>query len=106
MKSAKGLVAKYAALRPNELLEATKEFDREMFVTKSQPLSRADREAWEHARRKPGRPRKGAGIKVISVSVERGLLSRADSLAKSLGVSRASLIEQGLKAVLSVGGRR
>jgi len=106
MKGAKGLVAQYAALPPSELLEMTREFDREMVVTKSRPLTPPEREAWEKARRKPGRPRKGAGVKVISVSVERGLLSRADSLAKTLGVSRASLIERGLKAVLGVGGRR
>jgi hypothetical protein len=43
---------------------------------------------------------------VISVSVERGLLSRSDSLAKNLSLSRASLIERGLKAVLAVEGKR
>jgi hypothetical protein len=105
MKGTKGLLAKYAALTPAELLEATKEFDREMVVTKSRPLSETERDAWEKARRKPGRPRKGAGVKVISVSVERGLLSRADLLARALGVSRASLIERGLKAVLGSAGR-
>lgn len=98
--------ATYAALAPAELLEATKEFDREMVVTKSRPLSQTERDAWEKARRKPGRPRKGAGVKVISVSVERGLLSRADLLARALGVSRASLIERGQKAVLGSAGRR
>lgn len=87
-------------------MEATKEFDREMVITRSRPLTPTERAAWEQARRKPGRPRKGAGVKVISVSVERDLLSRADVLAQSLGVSRASLIERGLKAVLRAGGRR
>lgn len=106
MKSTKSLVAKYASLKPSELVEATKEFDREMIVAESLPLSAAEREAWAKARRKPGRPRKGAGVKVISVSVERELLSRADLLASALGVSRASLIERGLKAVLSAVGRR
>lgn len=106
MKATKSLVSKYAALTLSELREATKEFDREMVITKSRPLNPREREAWEKARRKPGRPRIGAGVKVISVSVERGLLSRADLMARTLGVSRASLIEQGLKAVLSAGARR
>lgn len=106
MKGTKGLVAKYAALTPAALLEATKEFDRELVVRESRPMSAAEREAWAKARRKPGRPRRGAGVKVISVSVERELLSRADSLANALGVSRAALIERGLRAVLSAGGRR
>jgi hypothetical protein len=99
------LVARYASLTLRELREATKEFDREMVVKESRPLSATERAAWAKARRKPGRPRKGAGVKVISVSVERGLLSRADLLAGALGVSRASLIERGLQAVLSASGR-
>jgi len=106
MKGAKGLVSKYASLKPSELWEATKEFDREMVVRESRPLGPAERRAWEKARRKHGRPRKGAGVRVISVSVERGLLARSDLLARSLGISRAALIERGLKAVLTAGGRR
>ena len=106
MKGKKGHLARYAALELHELREATKEFDREMIVTESRPLSAAEQQAWEKARRKPGRPRRGAGVRVISVSVERNLLARADLLAQSLGVSRACLIERGLKAVLSAGGRR
>lgn len=77
----------------------------EMVVDKSRPLTAAQRKAWETARRKPGRPRRGAGAKVISVSVERRLLARSDALAKELGVSRASLIERGLRAVLEAGDR-
>ncbi len=98
--------AKYSALELRELREATKQFDQEMIVTESRPLSASEREAWEKARRKPGRPRRGAGVRVISVSVERGLLTRADLFARALGVSRAALIERGLRAVLSAGGRR
>jgi hypothetical protein len=105
-KGTKGLVAKYAALELRELREATKEFDREMIVTESRPLSAGEHQSWEKARRKPGRPRRGAGVRVITVSVEGNLLARADSLARALGVSRASLIERGLKAVLSASGRR
>jgi hypothetical protein len=106
MKPRKSLVAKYAALSRSELQERTAEFDEEMVVTKSRPLTSAERRAWDKARRRPGRPRKGAGVKVISVSVERGLLARSDALASSLGISRASLIERGLKAVLATGIRR
>ena len=57
------------------------------------------------ATRKPDRPRGGRGARVISVSVETDLLSRSDHLARSLGVSRAGLIERGLKAVLAAEGR-
>jgi len=102
----KKLVARYAALSRTELQQATAEFDEEMIATKSRPLTAAERRDWEKARRGPGRPRRGAGAKAISVSVERGLLARSDALASSLGISRASLIERGLKAVIAAGTRR
>jgi hypothetical protein len=105
IKGTKG-PARYSALKTRELRKATKQFDQEMIVTESRPLSVSEREAWQKARRKPGRPRRGAGVRVISVSVERGLLTRSDLLARALGVSRAALIERGLKAVLSASGRR
>lgn len=38
---------------------------------------------------------------MISVSVERGLLARSDALARTLGISRAALIERGLRVVLA-----
>lgn len=63
------------------------------------------RALWEKARRKPGRPRRGQGSKVISLSMERDLLARADDLAKNMGLTRAALIERGLKAVLAAEGR-
>lgn len=100
MKPRKSVVAKYQRMRSEELREATRRFDEETVIDESRPLTAAERKAWEAARRKPGRPRKGAGVKVISVSVERELLARCDTLARNLGISRASLIERGLKAVL------
>jgi hypothetical protein len=105
MKAKKGVVAKYAGLEPAALREATRAFDEEMVVDRSRPLNARERRLWEKARRKPGRPKRGAGVKVISVSVERGLLGRSDQLAKALGISRAALIERGLKAVLTAGGK-
>ena len=105
MKLKKSLVAKYEGMKPEELRAATKAFDGEMVVDQSRRLTAAERKAWESARRKPGRPRRGAGVKVISVSVERGLLARSDALARNLGISRASLIERGLRAVLGAGER-
>ena len=102
----KSQVAKYAALGPAEFEEATREFEAEMVVERSRPLSPRERRLWERARRKPGRPKRGAGVRVISVSVEKGLLGRSDKLAKALGISRASLIERGLEAMLADGSRR
>ena len=96
---------KFEAMNAGELVEATEAYGQEMVIDKFAPLRGLSRERWKKARRKRGRPRRGKGAKVISVSVERELLSRSDSLAKDLGVSRAGLIERGLKAVLAAEGK-
>lgn len=83
-------------------LEAlTRDLDREFVADKFGSLSAADRRTWKQAKRKRGRPRVGAGSKVVSISIERGLLARADRLAKKLGTSRARLVAMGLEQMLS-----
>jgi hypothetical protein len=94
------------AARATELAEDTARYEREMVIDEFGPMTAAARARWARAKRKPGRPRRGKGAKVISVSVERGLLSRSDALAKGLGLSRAGLIERGLQAVLATEGRK
>ena len=96
---------KFTRLNAAELAEATAPYDVEMAVDRFSPLSAKAKARWNRARRKPGRPRRGKGARVISVSVEMGLLARSDALARNLGVSRASLIERGLKAVLVSEGK-
>ena len=92
-------------IKAHELAESTAPYDREMIVDDFRPLTDAARERWLRARRKRGRPRRGRGAKVISVTVEKELLARSDTLARDLGLSRAGLIERGLKAVLAVEGK-
>ena len=101
MKNRQSLVEKYARLSLDELREATREFDQEMVIDQSRALTPTERRRWAAARRKPGRPRRGEGAKVISVSVERQLLARSTALARKLGISRAALVERGLRAVLA-----
>jgi hypothetical protein len=105
MIAKKGVVAKYLKMTPAELNTEAAEFDKEMIAAKARPLTAAERAWWEKVRRSPGRPRRGRGVKVISVSVEQDPLTRSDVLARSLGISRALLIERGLKAVLAAEGR-
>ncbi len=93
------------SVKANKLAETTAPYDREMVVDDFGPLTGAARERWLRARRKRGRPRRGKGAKVISVTVEKELLVRSDSLARDLGLSRAGLIERGLKAALAVEGK-
>ena len=85
----------------SELAEATAAYGREMTIDDFRPSTPRSRARWERARRKVGRPRRGKGAKVISVCVEQELLEASDRLAKDLGLSRARLIERGLRAVLA-----
>jgi predicted transcriptional regulator len=88
-------------MNTKELGQATKEFEREFVADAFGPPGPVERQQWRRAKRKRGRPRRGRGVKVISVSLEKGLLSRCDALAKRLGVSRAALISRGIHEVLS-----
>ena len=94
----------FLEMSANERSKATAEFDREFIVDTFGELDRHQRRQWERIKRKRGRPRRGNGAKAISVTVEKTLLSRADRLAKRLKVSRAALIEHGLREVLRQAG--
>ncbi len=53
-----------------------------------------------HRNRKVGRPRVGKGAKMVAVTVELGLLKRADAFAKKHGMKRAEMIARGLLSVM------
>jgi hypothetical protein len=95
---------KYSSMTTEELAKATREFDEEFVGLRSKPLTPEMRKRWLRARRKPGRPLVGRGAKVISVSVEKGLLARSDALARRLRVPRTVIIARGLRAVLAAAG--
>jgi hypothetical protein len=77
-----------------------REFDKEFIADTFKPLTPTQRARWERAKRR-GRPPVGKGAKVISLSVERQLLSDADARAKTLGISRAELVARALRSLLS-----
>jgi len=92
--------AKTTKAKPRVAGNTAAKFDEEMIVDQTRPLTAAEQARWERARRKAGRPQVGQGVKVICVSVERGLLTRADRLAKKLQLPRTQLIALGLEALL------
>lgn len=96
----------FMAMNDEERAAATAEFDREMVIDETEPLTLEMRAKWERAKRKRGRPKVGGGAKVVSVSLERGLLERADRAAKRLRLSRAQLVARGLRAVLAAESRK
>jgi hypothetical protein len=91
----------YWEMTTDELRLATAEFDRDFVGDSFGPPTTKQRAQLVRAQRKRGRPRVGAGSKTISVTVEEGLLSKADRLAKKLHVPRAALIARGLRAVVT-----
>ncbi len=76
------------------------QFDKGVDLGDTKPLTPAQRKLWNKAKRKRGRPRVGQGVEVISLSVEKALLRKADRVAQSQGISRAALFAKGLEAVL------
>ncbi|HTQ39150.1 MAG TPA: hypothetical protein VMJ32_08975 [Pirellulales bacterium] len=83
-----------------ELEQAAAPFEKEFIAEKTRRPNLAQQRLWKKAKRKMGRPKVGAGVQVISVSVEKGLLKQVDNLAKRLRISRARLISDGLKNVI------
>ena len=69
-------------MNTEQLAAATAEFDKEFIADTFRPMTVAERARWQRIKRKPGRPRKGRGVKVISVSVEKDLLKQSDALAR------------------------
>ncbi|HVC95843.1 MAG TPA: ribbon-helix-helix domain-containing protein [Pirellulales bacterium] len=93
-------------MNAGELARITAEFDKEFVANSFHSPDAAAAAKWRDAKRKRGRPIRGNGAKVISVSLEEGLLSRANTLAKKLGIPRAKLISRGLEAVLAAEAER
>ena len=91
----------FAGKTARDLEALTAGLDREFVADAFGPLSPAAERLWRRAKRKRGRPRIGKGAKVVSVSIERGLLERSDRLADRLGTSRARLIAAGLERLLA-----
>jgi hypothetical protein len=73
-----------------ELADATKEFDRPFAFEKGRAMTAAERNQERKLRR--GRPKIGKGARKISISLEGGLLRRADALARKQGLNRSELI--------------
>ncbi len=84
----------------------TSEFDREFVADTFGEPDEAARDKLDRAKRKPGRPVRGAGAKAISVTVEKSILARADALAERLGITRAQLIERALTEELARAGKQ
>lgn len=100
MKKQRSSIKTFAALSDEAKAAATKEFDLPSNDYGFKPLSATSRKLWAKAKRRRGRPRIGDGAAKVLVSVERGLLRRADALAKREGISRSQLFARGLSFLI------
>jgi hypothetical protein len=66
------------------------------------PLTSAQRKQWLRIRKKArrGRPILGQGAKVVPVSIERGLLKKADTFARTHKIKRSQMVAEGLRLVM------
>jgi hypothetical protein len=92
----------YEQMTAAELSIATREYDEPFLALRqSTPLTPALRAAHRRAAKQGrGRPRVGNGAAKLYISMERGLLKRADSFARKHGMSRSQLIADGLRAII------
>jgi len=91
---------KWSGMNAAELRNATSQYDAEFAAdVESKPLTPAQREIHRKAK-KVGRPRHGKGSQVVSLSVEKELLAKADAYAKRRGLGRSEMFILGLKELL------
>jgi hypothetical protein len=69
-------------------------------LRESKPLIKSDRALLRRAKGKGGRPKLRPGARRVVISVERGLLKKADFYAKNNGMACAELIAPGLRSII------
>jgi len=94
----------YWEMTTEELREATKEFDEEFVFERTKPLSPKMKAAWEAAKAKGETAQNGKAEAHIAVRLDKALLERCMALAKKKRLSRDTLIERGLRALLAAEG--
>jgi hypothetical protein len=96
-------VARFMALSDGEKAADLAPFERgEVPLYESRPLNAGERKMWSRIQRRlqRGRPMVGDGAKVMSVSIERGLLRQADAFAKRHKLKRSQMVAEGLRLLM------
>ena len=102
MNKKKSAIDAFIARPDAEKERQNRQYEKEFVFETGRPLSTETRARWNRAKKRGrGRPRVGNGAKVISLTVEQGLLKRTDARAKKFGVSRAALVAQALEMLLA-----
>ncbi len=91
----------FEALPDEEKKRQVAEFDQEFVAETFRPLTAARRRAWDRIKRKDAAGRGLQKARSISIPVDVKLLGRADDYAKAHGLTRAEVVELGLKALVT-----
>jgi hypothetical protein len=94
------LPAPYNKMTAEEMDAEVQKFDHPATEMRGKPLSRTQRAQHRRARKKMGRPVIGKGSMRLTITMEKGLVSKTDLLAKKKNLSRSQLIAKGLEVLL------
>jgi hypothetical protein len=105
-KSKNDPVARFMALSDAEKEAEFVRFDKPLPVgpdgLPGKPLTPAMQARWNRIQKRlrRGRPMIGGGAKVLSVSIESGLLKKADGFAKRHKMKRSQMVSQALRLLM------
>lgn len=91
----------FEALPDDEKKRQVAEFDQEFVAETFRPLTAARRRVWDRVKRKDTAGSGSKKARSILIPVDVKLLGRADDYAKAHGLTRAEVVELGLKALVT-----
>lgn len=101
------LPGRFGKMTAQELEADVAKYDAPMVAfEESRPLTPEQRRQHGRARNKGGRPQIGEGAAKVRISLEQGLLRRADAEAQARGTSRSRLIAEALEALLKPANKK
>lgn len=98
---------RFMALTDEEKDVEVAAYDRELPTNRDglpgRPLTARQQSEWKKIQRRlqRGRPKVGRGVKRVMISVEVGLLHRADGFAKKHQMKRSELVAKALESVIA-----
>jgi hypothetical protein len=99
-KHKKSVVDRYAKMTLDELRKETAEFDREFAIDQCREPTPEELAKFKKLKRR-GRPTVGGGAIRISLTIENGLLKRADKIAKNAKLKRSQLVGIALRKLIA-----
>ena len=100
-------VQRFIALSDQQRNAEVAQFDREIPLSETRPLTAAERKRWRSVQRAMkakargrGRPVVGKGAERLTITIERDLRKQADAYAKQHKMRRSEMIAAGLRMVM------